>query len=530
MEKDFGFHVIVGNQKMNDYSNDLIYGRNKTERIVSIEPEDDVLEIFIEDKDGKVTSTFAENSYWVLTPKKINNSFVQLKGNLHYKYARIFKNRGEFFKYKSYLKAKNEDFYAVGDAKEAIMLQRGYTYFKGMEVKDVSILSFDLETTGIAHDENSKVLLISTTYRNAKGEIKKKLFAYDEYSSQGEMLNAFCIYVCYLNPSCIIGHNIFGFDLPYLQYVADKENVTLDLGRNGSKLKFDNYESKFRKDGSQFYHYKKVHCYGRELIDTMFLSIKYDATERKFESYGLKSIIGQLKLEKPNRTFYDASKIKSNYTNPKEWVLIKDYCIDDADDALTLFDLMIAPFFYMTQSIAKSFQSVIEGATGSQINSIMCRAYFQQKHSLPKADESSSYEGAISFGIPGRYENVFKVDAKSMYPSIILQYKIYDKDKDPNGYFLEMVETFTNERFKNKDLMEKAKEPSIIEYYDGLQSSGKIFINSAYGTLGASGLLFNSPKNAAKITTIGREIIKRAIHWATGNEYIDPENEEVIHE
>jgi DNA polymerase elongation subunit (family B) len=493
------------------YENDLIFGRDKTLGIVAIEAQEETVTIFQQQKDGTILETEADNIYWILSNKQLDSKWFKLDGNLHYQYARTFRDRNTFFKCKQYLKSKNIDYYSVGDSKEAIMLRNGYTYFKGMEVKDVSVLSFDLETTGLKHDDDSKILLISCTYRNSHGRVQKTLFCYDHFKSQGEMLIAFCKFITTQNPSIILGHNILGFDLPYMKYIADKENVTLDMGRDGSELEFDKYESKFRKDGSQSYNYRKVHCYGRNVIDTLFLSIKYDATERKFESYGLKNIIKQLGMEKKDRVYYDASKIRTNYRIPEEWKKIKQYCADDSDEALALFDLMAPPFFYSTQSIPKSFQAVIETATGSQINSIMTRAYLQEKHSIPKGEEASHYEGAVSFAIPGVYRNLFKIDFSALYPSIIRQYKLYDKDKDPKAYFLKMVEYFATERTKNKILYEQTKK----EYYNHLQLTLKIFANSCYGFLGAPKLNFNSFKTAAKITEIGRGLLNEAIVWAT---------------
>lgn len=496
--------------------NPLIHGKNSTERIVSIEASDETVELFIQDKDGNINSVFEDNVYWILSNESLGKS-IELNGSLHYKYAKTFKTRSDFFKYKTFLKSKNIDFYAINDSKEAIMVRNGYTYFKGMNLKDVSILSFDIETTGLLHDETSKILCISITYRDHKGDLTKYLLAYDDYSSQGELLIEFCNIINKHNPSILLGHNILSFDLPYIQYIADKENMSLNIGRNGSAIQFDNYDSKFRKDGSQFYHYKKARIYGREVIDTLFLSIKYDMAERKFESYGLKQIIKQLGLQKKDRVFYDASKIRENYTIEKEWETIKAYCSDDADDPLSLFDFMASPFFYSTQSIPKSFQSVIESATGSQINSIMVRAYLQNKHSIPKATESNSYEGAISIGNVGVYKNVWKVDVASLYPSIMIEYKVGNKDKDPKGYFQELVRTFTSERLKNKKLYKETKD----EYYDGLQAAQKILINSMYGFLGASGLNFNDPPSAAFVTRMGRDILKKSILWATGKEFVE---------
>lgn len=495
-------------------NNDLIYGKNKTERIVSLEVCDDVLEIFTEDKNGVVSSHYKDNVYWILTNRPYGSfTYYTLEGNLHYKYACTFTDKNKFFKFRNYLKSQQADFYCVNDGKEAIMLRDGYTYFKGMEFKDVSILSFDLETTTLKHKNDSKVLLISNTFRK-NGKLEKKLFCYDEYDSQGEMLLDWCQLVRDMNPSIISGHNIMSFDLPYLQYIADQENVQLLLGRDDSPIKFNEYESKFRKDGSQFYHYHKAHIYGRELCDTLFLAIRYDAAERKFESYGLKQIIKQLNLEDPNRVFYDASKIRHNYQIPEEWEKIKTYCINDSDDALKIFDIAGPSTFYATQSIPKSFQSVVESATGSQINSIMVRAYLQDKHSIPKAHDAEHYEGAISIGNPGVYRNVWKVDVASLYPSIILECNVCDSEKDPKEYFLEFMQTFTNERLKNKKLVKSLYDEGLKKYHDDLQAAQKIFINSGYGFLGTSGLNFNSPSKAAFITEKGREILNKAMEWA----------------
>jgi DNA polymerase-2 len=135
------------------------------------------------------------------------------------------------------------------------------------------------------------------------------------------------------------------------------------------------------------------------------------------------------------------------------------------------------------------------------------------------------YVGAISFGIPGRYKNVYKLDVASLYPSIIRQYKIYSKDKDPKANFLNIVETLTIQRLQNKRL---AKETGD-QYYKDLESSQKITINSAYGFLGATGLNYNYPEGAAKVTEYGREILNKAVLAATGKkaeDYMVKEEEE----
>jgi len=493
-------------------SNRLVYGKDTTPNVVCIEQHDGYAEVF-QEVDGKVTSNFIESKHWLLSTKSHGSGFIRLEGDQNYKFGKQFKSRNEYFVAKS--KLRNEDIYTIYDEKEMCMVNKGITYFKNTKIEDVSVLSFDIETTSLDPEaDNAKLLLISTTYRNKQKTIKR-LFAYDEYESEGQMIEDFCTHIRELDPSVILGHNIFCFDLPYIQSRADQTGVALLLGRDGSVAIQNKFESKFRKEATQFIHYKKFKVYGRELIDTLFLSIKHDIAARKYDSYGLKNIIKQEGLEKKDRVFYDANLIRVNYKNPVEWDKIKAYCIDDSDDALMLYDLMIPAFFALCTIVPKSFQAIIESASGSQLNSVMVRSYLQDRHSIPKESEVSKFPGALSNGQPGAYKNCVKLDISGLYPSIMLTYSIEDKTKDPKGNFLRILKILKDERIKNKALAKTTKDA----YYDALQNSQKILVNSCYGFMGASGLNFNYPEGAAKITEYGREILRRSIYWATSKEY-----------
>lgn len=491
--------------------NPLIFGKDQTENIVSIEVTDDKCELFIQNNNGDVESKIVRNKFWMLANTQLDKNFVKLKGEQHYRYGRQFTKFSDYSKFRTIYADK---VFGVWDKKESIMLKDGYTYFKGLKVKDVSVLAFDIETTGKDETYDVKCLLISNTFRDSKGIIKKRLFCFDEYENQGLMIKDWCDWVKTLNPSIIAGHNIYGFDLPMLKHIGSMNNVTLSLGRDNSDLFFSNKESRFRKDGSQTIGYKRVRCYGRELIDTMFLAIKYDVA-RNFESYALKQIIKDIGKEKKDRQHYDASQIRYTYQNPDEWKKIKAYAIDDADDVITLYDLMIPSFFYYTMSVPKSFQSVIESATGSQLNSMLIRSYLQDAHSIPKADEITEHvQGGISFAIPGVYRNMAKVDLKAAYPSQIRRFKLFNPTKDPEGNFLKITEYFTLERLENKKI---AKETGD-QYYVDLEQAAKIVINSMYGLTITNGLNFNSPDLGAKITKETRDVIDLALKWASGKD------------
>jgi len=155
-------------------SDQLIYGKNQTQKIVSIEPQGDRALIFCQNEDGSITGFTVENRYWILSNQNINNSFARLNGDLHYKWGKQFKDRSEFISFKK--QYAKHDMYSIHDPKESLMVKDGYTYFKGMKPQEVSILSFDIETTGLNPEaQDASVLLISNTLRIGTTVIKNCL-------------------------------------------------------------------------------------------------------------------------------------------------------------------------------------------------------------------------------------------------------------------------------------------------------------------------------------------------------------------
>lgn len=488
----------------------LIYGKSEIDRIVSIEVNGPKATLFIEKKEGDVEAVTVPNRYWILCSQD-PGGWHRMVGELHYKWGRQYEDRDEYVQDRKNLGRWGYDTYSLYDPREALCIKDGHTYYKGMRPSEVSTLSFDIETTGLDPEApDAKILIISNSFRR-NGVVERMLFCYDSYNSEAEMLQAWCKYVREVNPSIICGHNVVSYDLPYMHKLAKKAGIELNLGRDGSKIQFETWDSKFRKDQTQDLHYRKCRIYGREVVDTMFLAIKYDIVAKKYESYALKKIIAQEGWEVTGRQHYDAAEIRHRYKDPVEWEKIKRYALHDADDALTLLDKMITSPFYIAQSVPKPFQSITESASGSQINALLVRAYLQDGHSIPKATEAGAFQGAFSLGIPGLYKNCLSFDVASLYPSVMLEYEVYDKQKDPNGYFIRTLEYFTNMRLAYK---KKAKETGD-SYYDDLQNSYKILVNSYYGFMGAKGLNFNAPDKAAFVTEKGRDTLCKAIEWAT---------------
>lgn len=489
----------------------LLHGKSNLKRVVGLEVGEAEAEVFVQGEDGSISSVFVPNRFFILAHTNINGKFVRLKGDLHYKWGMQFQDKSTWKKLRSVW--KNDDIYSVWNPEKAMQLKDGITFYQDLKMKDISLLSWDLETSGLdGNAKDARIFLISTTYRDQHGQVNR-LFSFDDYENEGEMIEDFCIYVREKNPSLLVGHNIIPFDFPYIQARADYWGVPLAMGRDYSSIQISDFESKFRLDGTRDLMYKNVSVYGREVVDTFFLANSFDVS-KSLESYALKPLIKQLGFEKEGRQHYDASLIRKNFAIPEEWKKIKQYAIDDAEDSVKVFDHMGTLYFNMAQMIPMPFSEILLSASGSKIDGLMIRAYLQDGHSLPKSDEMQKYEGAISFCVPGIYSNCFKIDLASLYPSVMIEYEVYPEEKDPKGYLLQFVKAFRGKRLEYKKLAAETGD----SYWHEMDTTAKGILNSFYGFCGTNGLLFNSLSCAEFITAKGREILEYTIKWASGKE------------
>lgn len=487
----------------------IIFGSDTRSNIVNVSVKYGRVYVYTENN-GQVECEVRPFNPWLLAGEPLDDSFEELEGDGFFKYIRQFRNE------KDYRNARENwryrDIWALGSLPEQYLVSTGTTYYKNSNPKDISTLFFDIETTGLTHDHKSRVLLISNTFRK-NGEIKKKLFALDEYEQDNEMLSAWVKWVRKIDPSIMVTYNGWNFDIPYLMYCAWKFGVDLNLGRDGSEIQISKFKSKFRQDQNRTIEYAEPKIFGREQVDLFFVTQKYDIGKR-FSNYRLKTVVREAGLEKEGRQFYDAGFIFKTWHDPIERAKIKQYAIDDADDTMSVYDLVVDGFFYPSQNVPKTFQKMCMSASGSQINSMLLRAYLAIGHSIPKASEKKKFQGAISKGHPGIYHNVHSLDVASLYPSIILTYNVTDKEKDPNDYVIYMVKYFREQRLVYKKL---AAEGS--KYYKAMDAVAKAFLNSFYGFYGTKGLHFSSPHCASEVTRYGREILTTAMDWAESRGY-----------
>jgi len=445
-----------------------------------------------------------------LTPTRIHNDQVELKGNNHYKFMSVCRDKRDFYSKKKGI----EDFYTIWDEEINKMVYCNRRQYEGKELNDLVVLSVDLETIGLLYMLHKKILLIPVAYQ-INGDITTKLFSIDEYDSERDMLVDFLKFLKKLDPQVMVGHNLFGFDLPYFKDRFEALRITHDWI-------FDNerrMNRKFRVDGGLATEYRGVDIPNVEIVDTLFLVKKADI-KKEFETYKLKSICKHLGINQ-GRQNYDASKIAQNWHDPEERKKIKAYAEDDALDALHLYNKYIPPFFGLTKFIPMNLQEIVNKASGMQLNLMMVTEYLSLNHSIPKADEITSFLGGISRGKAGVYRNCFQLDYSQFYPSIIMSYNLYDNKKDELQMLPKLCKKIADMRLENKKLYKETDD----EQYEHMQQSLKIIANSWFGMTGTNGLNFNSNYVCGEITHKGRELLRELIKFMVGDKYEETEIE-----
>ena len=482
----------------------ILLGKDSTEKIVNIEIVGNQAIVFQEDARG-VFHFKKEFRPWVLSDEENDFYFEKLKGKNHYKYLKYF-NDNQLYKEAI---EENKNYWTIHNYQESFMINEGYTFYKGMKINDLSILSFDIETTGLLSNKDSKLLTISAIYK--KGNIvEKKVFALDEYRTEKNVIIAWASWVFHKNPSCIIGYNLYNFDFPFIYKILEREKFSISIGRDESNLKKMNFDSRFRLNNGSLMKYNLYKIFGREIIDMYFVAQRFDQ-EKKYENYKLKEIAKQEGLNKKRRQYYDSSIIGEKWKIKEEREKIKKYCLDDSEETVKLFYKMIPSFFDFTHYVSLPFSQYINRSPTSIMNNMMIRSYLHNRYSLPNKTfiKEDFLKGGKNIGNPGLYANALKIDVSSLYMSIVKSYQLYDEKKDPLKVFITIVDSIINKRLEIKS---QKKKDNSLKNKDKMY---KDFLNKGcYGFLATKGYLFNSPNLASEITERGRNILDKAINWS----------------
>ncbi|MCK5802934.1 MAG: DNA polymerase II [Lentisphaeria bacterium] len=312
------------------------------------------------------------------------------------------------------------------------------------------------------------------------------------------------------DPDVIEGHNIFNFDLPYIETRCKRHKVKLLLGRDGSRAK--SRSSRFSA-GERIVSYTRCDVRGRHIIDTYQLVQLYDIVHRNLESYGLKNVATHFGVAAPERTYVAGGDISRVFhEDPKR---LCEYAMDDVRETDAISALLSPSHFYQAQLVPFSYQNVVARGNATRIDALLTSEYMLENASLPSPQAPRPFQGALTGSLnTGVFENVWHADVRSLYPSIIISRDLCPR-ADGLRVFSKLLSGLREYRLHAKDAARRA-EGGDRERLDALQSTFKILINSFYGYTGFSWGTFNDYDVAESVTAEGRRILQSMLDFLTG--------------
>src|SRR4029077_2817463 len=105
-------------------------------------------------------------------------------------------------------------------------------------------------------------------------------------------------------------------------------------------------------------------------------------------------------------------------------------------------------------------------------------------------------------------------DVASLYPSIMLKFDCFPVG-DQLQIFRHLLTDLRTFRLEAKARMRAERDPAKQHHFQALQNTFKILLNSFYGYLGFAQGHFADFDAAARVTQIGRDLLKKMIDWLT---------------
>ena len=395
------------------------------------------------------------------------------------------------------------------------------------------VLAYDIETDDIKIGEG-EILMISLVGDNFKKVItwkkSKTKPKYVEYvEDESELLEKFVQYVKEISPDFLVGYFSDGFDLPYLKARADRFNVKLTLGLDGSQPRFSrgaNLTGKIKGI---------VHLDILKFIRTAY------AQYMKSETLSLNEVANEFLGERKK----DFEIKHSSKIDDSGWKKYYEYNLHDSVLTYQLFQKFWPDISEFTRIIEEPTFDVSRYGLSKQIESYILHnleKFNEIPERRPGYNEISErkklgkVKGAFVYEPkPGLYNNLAMFDFTSMHTSIIISMNISKgtlipkKEKNSfaspeieegkekikyyfakkEGFFPTLLKEIFEKRKKAK--AEYKKDPSPITL--ARSNAFKVLSASAHGYIGFFGARYYSRESSASILAFVRkfnqDIIKK---------------------
>ncbi len=402
-----------------------------------------------------------------------------------------------------------DDYYRVGPVEQYLMLT-GRVYFRGLTYSDLHRLQFDLETTAL-DPHRGRIFLIALRDNRGLATTLEASTPDDE----AHLITDLCRLIRELDPDIIENHNLFGFDLLFLEERASRLGIPLELGRKGGPMRLERREETLAI-GPEARKRVRYSVVGRELIDTLDSVRRHDFVVRDMPGHRLKEVARYFGIASPERVYIEGSAIFDTYRREPD--LVKHYALDDVTEVDGLSQrLQGAPFALASMAPRRYERLASAGPAMGILEPILVRAYLRAGAALPrqvgKSTSGEMHEGGAAYLLAtGVAQHVVKADVASLYPSLMRTFKI-GPECDRLGVLLRVLGLLTDLRLSHKAAARTAPPNSVeANHHNATQAAMKILINAAYGYMGAGTMaLFADSRAADEVTRRGRAILAQVL-------------------
>jgi DNA polymerase, archaea type len=322
-------------------------------------------------------------------------------------------------------------------------------------------------------------------------------------------------------PSLMFLHNGYGFDVPFIITRCQMHNIDhhfMECDRSIWRQIKNNAHGAlhrvFQKDEDSPEFGGKATAYEAfggqtTIIDTMIALGLWDVG-KKLPNLRLKPSVIKLKLRSDTRLELINDEIQECWKSG-DLATLETYLKFDLEDTELLANFLMPSIWYQQAYLPDvSIMNLVHKNTGFKIQQMytyLCperpqaAAQTSEEKNILK-DTKADYGGGLTGAITGIFHNVAKIDVASLYPSLMVRYRLGSR-KDPAGKYISVLSQMLTDR-----LAYKARGKAGDTAAAGMAEAIKLLMNSGYGFLGNAGYTFNDMENAALVTAYGRVILR----------------------
>src|SRR5438128_829365 len=489
--------------------NKLLFGADPTPRIVAIElGETGTVNVYRREESGSTAADVEPFHPFVWADSDVVDLGIEtekLRGDLKYGWLITVDSWKELIALRNGLKNAGRDFFAFTDPVQHYLTATGRTLFKDLPFKELKrmqleVLSFE--------GEGDHVMSIAIS-DNSGWEELVVVDPNNVEKSERDALKRLTALIKQRDPDVIEGHNLFRSDLPYLAGRAKKLKTKLDWGRSGGFLRSRPSRLQIAE---KTIDYPKFTIDGRHFVDTFLLAQFYDVGMRSLAGFERTDVARHFDLcDSGEISGLTGRELQRAYASGSEMFQRRALC--GARETRALSDLLSPSYFIQAQIFPYNYQEVIVRGNATRINALFLREYFRERHSIPELPMPRAFEGGYTdIFLTGVLRNVWHCDIASLYPSVMLQFECFPAT-DQLQIFRHLLTDLRTFRLEAKAKMRAEKDLTKQHHLQALQNTFKILLNSFYGYLGFAQGHFADFDAAARVTQIGRDLLKKMIEW-----------------